>query len=71
MTHGGVFREASTHNNETRTTTLYKMHTHVLSLSELTWNYFLNCLSDRTCLIKQPQLMSLLNIPKQFTERVY
>jgi len=70
-THGGVVRSSTTINNQTRVTTLYKMHTRVLNLSELCWNYFLNCLSDRTCLIKQPKLMSQLNIPAQFSERVY
>ena len=47
------------------------MHTQVLNLSELTWNYFLNSLSDRTCLIKQPQLMSQLRIPPRFSERIH
>jgi hypothetical protein len=57
--------------HESRITTVYKMHTRVLKLSELSWNYLLNCLSDRTCLIKQPHLMSQLHIPAQFSERVY
>jgi len=71
-THGGVIRSSTANNNnETRITSLYKMHTQVLNLSELSWNYFLNCLSDRTCLIKQPQLMSQLHIPARFSERVY
>jgi hypothetical protein len=47
------------------------MHSRVLTLSELSWNYFLNCLSDRTCLIKQPKLMSQLNIPARFAERIH
>jgi len=69
--HGGIVTESRTMTDQTRVTTVYKMHTRVPNLSELCWNYFLNCLSDRTCLIKQPQLMSQLNIPTQFSERVH
>lgn len=47
------------------------MHTRVLKLSEISWNYFLNSLSDRTCLVKQPELMSQFSIPERFSERVY
>jgi hypothetical protein len=47
------------------------MHTQVLNLSELTWNYFLNSLPDRTCLINQPNLMAQLHIPPRFTERIH
>lgn len=47
------------------------MHTKVLQLSEICWNLFLNSLSDRTCLLKQPELMSKLSIPERFSERVY
>ncbi len=57
--------------NETRTTTLYKMHTKVPNLSELTWDYFLNSLPDRTCLIKQPELLAQLCIPPRFIERIH
>jgi hypothetical protein len=58
-THGGVVVDSrstndNSHRTETRTTTLYTMHTRVLNLSELTWNYFLNSLPDRHCLIEQP-----------------
>ncbi|CAF1145406.1 unnamed protein product [Rotaria sordida] len=75
-THGGVVNESrSTNDNrnhsEKRITTLYTMHTRVLNLSELTWNYFLNSLSDRTCLIKQPELLAQLHIPPRFTERIH
>jgi hypothetical protein len=75
-THGGVVVDSrSTNENsnrtETRTTTLYTMHTRVLDLSELTWNYFLNSLPNRSCLIEQPQLMAQLNIPRRFAERVH
>ncbi|CAF0966121.1 unnamed protein product [Rotaria sordida] len=75
-THGGVVNESrSTNDNrnhsEKRITTLYTMHTRVLNLSELTWNYFLNSLSDRTCLIKQPELLVQLHIPPRFTERIH
>ena len=47
------------------------MHTRVLNLSELTWNTFLNSLGDRTCLLKQPQLMAQLHIPRRFAERIH
>jgi hypothetical protein len=47
------------------------MHTRVLNLSDLTWNYFLNSLPDRTCLINQPKLMAQLNIPPRFIERIH
>ncbi|CAF0993449.1 unnamed protein product [Rotaria sordida] len=74
-THGGVVHDSIENNNnnnrENRTTTLYKMHSRVLNLSEISWNYFLNCLSDRTSLIKQPQLMSQLHIPSRFIERIH
>lgn len=70
-THGGVAHQSSSINNETRITTLFKMHTQVLKLSELSWNYFLQCLSDRTCLLNQPQLMTQLHIPTRFSERIY
>jgi hypothetical protein len=70
-THGGVVHETPSADAETRITTLYKMNSRVLKLSELTWNYFLNCLSDRTCLLTQPQLMSQLNIPAKFVERIH
>jgi len=75
-THGGVVIESRTddensNRNETRITTLYTMHTRVLNLSELTWNHFLNCLPDRSCLINQPKLMAQLNIPPRFVERIH
>jgi hypothetical protein len=57
--------------NETRITTLYTMHTRVLDLSEITWNYFLNSLPDRTCLIERPELMAQLHIPPRFIERIH
>ena len=74
--HGGVVVDSGSNNghlnrNETRTTTLYTMHTKVPNLSELTWNYFLNSLPDRTCLIEQPKLMAQLNIPPRFMERIH
>ena len=47
------------------------MNTKVLKLSELCWDLFLRNLSDRTCLIRQPQLMQELHIPVLFAERVY
>lgn len=47
------------------------MHTRVLNLSELTWNYFLNSLPDRSCLINQPKLMAELRIPPRFIERIH
>ncbi|CAF0810157.1 unnamed protein product [Adineta steineri] len=76
-THGGVVVESRSndnnniHYNETRITTLYAMHTRVPNLSELAWNYFLNSLPDRTCLIKQPKLMTQLHIPPRFIERIH
>ncbi|CAF4719053.1 unnamed protein product [Rotaria sp. Silwood1] len=71
--HGGVIQDSTRndHTNETRITTLYKMHSRVLNLSEISWNYFLNCLSDRTSLVKQPQLMVQLHIPARFIERIH
>ncbi|CAF2578675.1 unnamed protein product [Rotaria sp. Silwood2] len=70
--HGGVIQDSiGNTNNEARVTTLYKMHSRVLNLSEIAWNYFLNCLSDRTSLVKQPQLMSQHHIPARFIERIH
>ncbi|UJR27391.1 hypothetical protein I4U23_008681 [Adineta vaga] len=74
--HGGVVVEprsadANISRNDIRITTLYTMNTRVLNLSELAWNYFLNSLPDRTCLIRQPKLMTELNIPPRFIERIH
>ncbi|CAF1482690.1 unnamed protein product [Adineta steineri] len=69
--HGGVVHEPTSDDDGERITTLYKMHSRVLKLSEVCWNHFLNCLSDRTCLVTQPKLMSQLNIPMQFIDRVH
>ncbi|CAF4694333.1 unnamed protein product, partial [Rotaria magnacalcarata] len=75
-THGGVVSESRSINDinnysEKRITSLYKMHTRVQNLSELTWNYFLNSLPDRTCLITQPELLVQLGVPPRFTERIH
>jgi len=75
-THGGVVVESrsngdNTNRSEKRITTLYTMHTRVLNLSELAWNSFLSSLPDRTCLIKQPELMVQLDIPPRFIERIH
>jgi hypothetical protein len=61
----------NTNRSEKRITTLYTMHTRVLNLSELAWNSFLSSLPDRTCLIKQPELMVQLDIPPRFIERIH
>ena len=66
-----MVRNSSAVRNEERITTLYKMNTKVLKLSELCWDHFLQCLSDRTCLVRRPELMRELHIPAQFAERVY
>ncbi|CAF1560247.1 unnamed protein product [Adineta ricciae] len=74
--HGGVVvepRSTDTNMNrsEMRVTTLYMMHTRVPNLSELTWDYFLNSLPDRTCLVRQPELLTELHIPRRFIERIH
>lgn len=47
------------------------MHSRALNLSEIAWNYLLNCLYDRTIFKKQPELMPQLNIPERFIERIH
>lgn len=64
-------RSSSIARDEERITTLYKMNTKVMKLGELCWDYFLRCLSDRTCLIQRTDLMQELHIPAQFSQRVY
>ncbi|CAF3387245.1 unnamed protein product [Rotaria socialis] len=70
-THGGVIQDSAAIPHETRITNLYKMHTRVLHLSEIAWNYFLNCLADRKSLLQQPEVLSRLNIPKRFVGRIH
>lgn len=69
--HGGVVRAPTLLQNETRITTLYKMHVRVPKLSEFCWNFILNSVSDRTDFLTDRSLFLKLNIPTRFSERVY
>lgn len=72
--HGGVVMDddGDDHENrESRTTSLYMMHTRVSSLSEICWNRFLDQLADRSILLKQPDLLNRLHLPRQFIERIH
>lgn len=75
-THGGVVADQKptddpSNFSEKRITTLYTMNTRVLNLSEISWNRFLNLLSDRSCLLDDVLLMDQLLIPRRFIERVH
>lgn len=47
------------------------MHTQASSLSEITWNFLLNALPNRACLIEQPELLAQLRVPRRFAGRVH
>ncbi|CAF1041274.1 unnamed protein product [Adineta ricciae] len=69
--HGGVIQSSTSDLPDTRITSIYKMHTKVPDLREVCWDRFLNCLADRNVLISQAHLLTQLNIPGQYLERIH